>query len=111
MDVGEPGSIKQPSFCMQFDVTFSLIQREQWVVLASLCDGPVLSWTDQALFPTGATRVENTSISNTVMKWKAVNGKELRLKLSFKRVNCVCSDALIFMADMIRAVEHSVMNK
>lgn len=42
-------------FSMQFDVTFSLIQREreQWVALASRCDNPVLSCTDWKLFPTG----------------------------------------------------------
>lgn len=80
MDVREPGSIKQPSFCMQFDVTFSLIQREQWVVLASLCDGPVLPCRDQAPFPTGATHAENIWIFKTVMKWKAVDGEGAEVK-------------------------------
>lgn len=42
----------QTGFSMQFDVTFPLIQREQWV------DGPVLSCSDRELLPTGATRLE-----------------------------------------------------
>lgn len=52
--------IQLPGFSMRFDGTFPLIgrEREQWVVLASQCYGPVLLCTDQELFPTGATHAE-----------------------------------------------------